>query len=181
MVTKNLKNLELELSVNRNITLKILVEENVSDSYVGWLNDYEVTKYTEQNYYKHTFDTVRNFVNQKYYSHNDLLFGIFFKGIHVGNIKLGPIKFEHMSADISYFIGEKNFWGKGIASLCVKSIVKFAVNELDMKKISAGYYENNIGSEKVLAKCGFSVEGICQSSVIFENKRINSIIVGYVP
>ena len=86
-----------------------------------------------------------------------------------------------MSAEVSYFIGEKKFWGKGIASKCVETVVHFAVTELGLKKINAGYYENNIGSEKVLAKCGFVVEAHRISELIFEKKRINQVLVGYVP
>jgi RimJ/RimL family protein N-acetyltransferase len=86
-----------------------------------------------------------------------------------------------MSAEVSYFIGEKNFWGKGIASKCVKTITQFGVSDLGLKKINAGYYENNIGSAKILEKCGFVVEGVKVSDIIFEKKRINSVLVGYVP
>ena len=88
-------------------------------------------------------------------------------GTHIGNIKLGPIKFEHMSGEISYFIGEKKFWGKGIASKCVETVVHFAVRQLGLKKINAGYYENNIGSSKVLEECGFVFKGNRISDVIF--------------
>ena len=125
--------------------------------------------------------TPGEFVSQKYDSESDLLFGIFFDGTHIGNIKLGPLKLEHMSTEVSYFIGEKEFWGKGIASKCIETIVQFAVSELGLKKISSGYYENNIGSAKVLKKCGFVIEGTKVSEIIFENKRINHVLVGYVP
>ena len=73
------------------------------------------------------------------------------------------------------------FWGKGIASRCVDTVVQFAITELGLKKINAAYYENNISSAKVLKKCGFVIEGNKVSEVIFENKRINSVLVGYVP
>ena len=29
------------------------------------------------------------------------------KKTHIGNIKLGPINFDHLTSEISYFIGEK--------------------------------------------------------------------------
>ena len=89
----------------------------MTESYVGWLNDYEVTKFTEQKYFKHTFESTKSFVNQKYDSENDLLFGIFFDSTHIGNIKLGPIKFNNLSAEVSYIIGEKKILGK---RYCIK-------------------------------------------------------------
>ena len=180
MSTKNLVKKHIQIQVDKDIFLKILTPNDVAESYVDWLNDYEVTKFTEQRYFKHTLESTMNFVSQKFDSKNDLLFGIFCDEKHIGNIKLGSIKFVHMSAKVSYFIGEKRFWGKGIASKCVRTIVKLAISDLGLKKINAGYYENNISSEKVLKKCGFVVEGIKVSDVIFENKRINSVFVGYV-
>ena len=180
MSTETLARKKIKIQVNEQIFLRVLRLNDVSDSYVEWLNDYEVTKFTEQKYFIHTVESIKTFVRQKDNSEGDLLFGIFFDGTHIGNIKLGPIRFEHMSAKVSYFIGEKKFWGKGIASKCVETVVHFAVNELGLKKINAVYYENNIGSAKVLEKCGFVVEGNKISDVIFENKRIGSVLVGYV-
>ena len=181
MSTEALAKKDIKIKVDEQILLKVLRLTDVSESYVEWLNDYEVTKFTEQKYFRHTLESTKTFVSQKYNSGNDLLFGIFFDNTHVGNIKLGPIKFDHMSADVSYFIGEKKFWGRGIASKCVKTIVQLAVTDLGLKKINAGYYENNIGSAKVFEKCGFVVEGVRISDVIFEKKRINSVLVGYIP
>ena len=170
----------IKIKADKKIFLRVLNLNDVSKSYIKWLNDYEVTKFTEQKYFRHTFESTKTFVSQKFESETDLLFGIFFDGTHIGNIKLGPIKFEHMSAEVSYFIGEREFWGKGIASKSVETIVAFAITELSLKKISAGYYENNIGSAKVFKKCGFIIEGTKVSEVIFENNRINQVLVGYI-
>lgn len=181
MSTEALAKKDIKIKVDEQILLKVLRLNDVSESYVEWLNDYEVTKFTEQKYFRHTLESTKTFVSQKYNSEGDLLFGIFLDGTHIGNIKLGPIKFEHMSAEVSYFIGEKKFWGKGIASKCVETVVHFAVTKLGLRKINAGYYENNIGSAKVFEKCGFVVEGNRISDVIFEDKRISGVLVGYVP
>jgi [ribosomal protein S5]-alanine N-acetyltransferase len=181
MNNKKLAKKNIKINVDEHVSLKILNLNDVAEHYVDWLNDYEVNKFTEQKHFRHTLESTKTFVSQKYESESDLLFGIFFNATHIGNIKLGPIKLEHMSSEVSYFIGDKQFWGKNIASKCVEAIIQFAVTELGFKKISAGYYENNIGSAKVLKKCGFVVEGIKISEIIFENKRINTVLVGYVP
>ena len=181
MIAETLAKKKIKIKVDEQILLEVLRLNDVSGSYVEWLNDFEVTKFTEQKYFRHTIESTKTFVSQKDNSEVDLIFGIFFDGTHIGNIKLGPIDLVHMSAEVSYFIGEKEFWGKGIASKCVEAIVQFAVTELGLKKVNAGYYENNIGSAKVLQKCGFVVEGNRISQIIFENKRINHVLVGYVP
>ena len=75
---------------NENL-LKTIKIDDVSKKYVDWLNDYNVTKYTEQRYFLHTSESVSDFVSRKYNSENDLLFGIFLEKLHIGNFKLGPI------------------------------------------------------------------------------------------
>ena len=160
-----------KIIVDENCFLKILKKSDVTPKYISWLNDYEVTKFTEQKYFNHTYESVLNFVIEKYKSEQDS---------QNGNIKLGPIKWEHKAAEISFFIGEKEFWGKGIATKCVKKLVQFGIKELFLEKVNAGYYEKNIGSGKVLKNCGFEIEGIRESDVIFENQRIKSILVGYL-
>ena len=172
---------DLKIKVDKTFFLKILKKSDVSENYVSWLNDYEVTKFTEQKYYNHNYKSVLNFVKEKYVSEKDFLFGIYFKNQHIGNIKLGPIKWEHKTAEISYFIGEKSFWGQGIAKKCIEKIINFGVDELTLRKINAVYYQTNLAYSKVLKKCGFKIEGIRESELIFENQRINLILVGYIP
>ena len=179
MEKRNLNKRNIKLTVADDIFLKVLTSNDVDENYVYWLNDYSITKFTEQKYFKHTFDSIKEFVTQKYESENDLLFGIFVKGKHIGNIKLGPINFYHLSAEVSFLIGEKKLWGKGIASVCTSTIVQYAVAQLGLKKITAGYYENNTGSAKVFQKCGFIIEGKKRSQLIFEDQRIDHISVGY--
>lgn len=172
-------NKNTKIIVDKNFYLKTLKADNVSKDYVKWLNDYEVSKYTEQKYIKHNLKNVELYVTKMASSDSHLLFGIFVNQLHIGNVKLGPIKWEHKSADISYFIGDKKYWGKGLATKSVKNVVKFAIEKLGIEKINAGYYEVNKSSEKVLKKCGFEIEGIKKKEILFEGKRINKVLVGF--
>ena len=138
------------------------------------MNDFEVHKYTEQKYIKHSLADIRNFVREKNKSKNEFLYGIFLKknnlNIHIGNIKLGPVNYIQKTSDISYFIGEKEMWGKGYTTLAIKEIIKIAKKK-GIKKLKAGLYEMNIGSKKVLIKNGFKIEGKFKSEIIYKGKR----------
>ena len=47
------------------VELKELEENDVTQSYVDWMNDLEVTRYTEQCFVLHTLDGVKSFVEKK--------------------------------------------------------------------------------------------------------------------
>ena len=100
--------------------------------------------------------------------------------IHVGNIKLGPIDFNHKTAEISYFIGDKKYHNKGIASLAIKKILLIAKKQFKLKKITAGVYSKNISSKKVLLKNKFKLEGNLINQYKFKNIRINKLIYGKI-
>ena len=165
------------------ILRKLNLKKDISRKYQNWMNDPEVHKYTEQKYNKHSLINIRKFVREKNKSKNEFLYGIFLKrnnlNAHIGNIKLGPIKFIHRTADISYFIGEKELWGKGYTTLAIKEIIKIA-KKMGLKKLKAGLYEMNIGSKKVLEKNNFKLEGKFKSEIVYKGKRYNSYWFGKI-
>ena len=162
---------------------KLNLKSDISGKYQSWMNDFEVHKYTEQKYTKHSLVNIRKFVREKNNSKNEFLYGIFLKknnsNIHIGNIKIGPINFIHKNAELSYFIGEKKLWGKGYATLAIIEAVKIA-KKMGIKKLKAGCYKKNIGSKKVLEKNKFKLEGKLKSEYVFMNKRIDQYLFGRI-
>ena len=172
------------------IFLRVLQERDVTKKYVRWMNDYDIVKFTEQRFKRHTYSNIKNFVRKKNKSKNDFLFGIFLKQNsnkdkiyqmteeHIGNIKLGRINFTNKTADVSYIIGEKKYWGKGIATLAVKEIIKIASQKYKLKKLQGGCWKINIGSRKVFERNKFIKEGVLKSHIIHGNKRYDNLIYG---
>ena len=93
--------------VNNDIFIRIISKKDVSLTYLNWLKNDEIMKFTEQNNKNHTLESTNKFVEEKLQSKFDFLFGIFFNNNHLGNIKLGPIDWEKGEAQISFFLGKK--------------------------------------------------------------------------
>ena len=163
------------------IIRKLNPKKNITAKYQKWMNDPEVHKYTEQRYKKHSLKDIKKFVKEKNKSKTEFLFGIFLKKNkilnHIGNIKLGPINFIHLTAEISYFLGEKDLWEKGYTTMAIKKIINIA-RKKKLKKLKAGLYEMNKGSKKVLEKNGFILEGEFKSEVIYNKKRYSNYWYG---
>jgi len=168
---------KLILKINKNCSLRILNPSDVSQDYISWMNDYEVVKFTEQSEILHSKSSIKKFVKEKLDSKSELLFGIFYKEKHIGNIKLGPIKWNDLTSDISYIIGIKELWGKGIATSSINAVSNFSNKSLNLKKLYAGYYENNFGSARALEKCGFTIDYIKKKDILFEGLRKDRIRV----
>ena len=148
---------DLKLIVNDDIFIRVISKKDVSLKYLNWLKNKEIMKFTEQNRKKHTLESTIKFVEEKFQSKFDFLFGIFFKNNHLGNVKLGPIDWDKREAQISFFLGEKKFWGKGIMFRVIKKLLSFAFQTLGLIKIKAGYDKKNLASAKVFEKCNFKI------------------------
>ena len=164
----------------KKIILKELNVSMVSSKYLQWMKSKNIMCYTEQRFSKHSIPKIINFVKATKKSKNNYVYGIFIiinnRKIHVGNIKLGPINFNHNYADISYFIGDVKFQKLGIGTIAIKKVLEIAKRKFKLKKIFAGIYSNNVNSKKILLKNKFVLEGTFKKKFIYENKRIAELV-----
>ena len=149
--------------VCRNISISDCTEE-----YLSWLNDKKVNIFLETRWVNQDLFKIKDFVYNVINSNHSILFAIVVgnERKHIGNIKIGPINSHYNNADISYFIGDKEYWGKGIATKAIKLVSDYGFNELGLHRIQAGVFDENIGSIKALIKAGFVEEASFKEALI---------------
>jgi ribosomal-protein-alanine N-acetyltransferase len=162
----------------KQIYLKILTPEDVTQKYVDWMNDKEIGQYLESRFNKHTTESVKSYVRD-FDPKKNLLFGIFCntKKNHIGNIKIGNINEYHKFADIGLVVGDKDYWSKGIASEAIMLVCKYGFETLKLHKLTAGMYEKNMGSYKAFIKNDFKEVGRYKKHYKFENTYLDGILV----
>jgi ribosomal-protein-alanine N-acetyltransferase len=65
--------------------------------------------------------------------------------------------------DIGFHITPK-LWGQGCATEAARAIIRWCFDHLNVHRIQADCTDGNIGSERVLLKCGFKLEGVWRES-----------------
>jgi ribosomal-protein-alanine N-acetyltransferase len=162
------------------ITLRPLTVAEVSDAYIGWMNDAVTNRFMETRWRAHTRPDVEAFVADKAASETEHLFGIFLnaEGRHIGNLKIGPIDHNHGRGELSYFIGDEAARGQGFASEAVALGVRIGFAQLGLHKLTAGIYALNGESGRVLSKNGFKAEGRRPSHFAFEGGRDDMVEYG---
>lgn len=164
------------------LIIKSLCVDDISKKYIEWLNDKEVNQYLETRFQVQNNQSCLEFVKRMQEDANEELFAIYTNNNneHIGNCKLGAINKFHHTAEISFFIGSKSFWGAGYATEVVSHVVQYGFENLGLEKITAGCYESNKGSKKVLIKAGFEVEGFRKGQVAFGSQREGVYNLGIV-
>lgn len=72
---------------------------------------------------------------------------------------------ERLSCEIGYWLGEP-YWGRGIVTRAVAAVTEHAFETLQLVRVEAEVFEGNMGSMRVLEKCGYEREARMRKAVV---------------
>lgn len=166
----------------KRIYLREVRLSDVNEQYYRWLNDGEVSQFLETRFFPQSLASIEKYVENLSISCDSVFLAIIIKKTnkHIGNIKIGSINWIHRFADVALVLGDKTNWGKGYATEAIKLIVDYAFTTLNLHRLNAGIYANNVGSLKAFLKAGFKEEGTQRKARFFRDKYVDEKIVGIV-
>ena len=95
-----------------------------------------------------------------------------------GIVGLVGIDKKHGLAECVCIIGERKFWGKGLATIAHSLLFQWAFEALGLHKIWAVIYTNNPAIERVVERLGFKTEGTLREEKLIHGKRIDLYRIG---
>jgi RimJ/RimL family protein N-acetyltransferase len=95
----------------------------------------------------------------------------------VGNISLKDINRRMLTAEIAYSIAPEAR-GNGYATAAVRLVTQRAFTESPLRRLIAYVHEDNVASQRVLAKVGYTPEGVLREHYIVNGNPVNEIIYG---
>ena len=124
-----------------------------------------------------TIESHRSFKSKK-----GFVFGIDFRetgdelsSSFVGIISIENIDKINMNAEVGYWIG-KEYWDSGIVTESLALVIDYAFNILDLHKLYASVFAQNIASIHVLEKCSLRKEGeLCEQR--YKHGKFHNILL----
>lgn len=159
---------DLPIISGRICRLAPLDLEDATDRYVGWLNDPDVTRFTEIRPGDATRNSVRAYIDANLADNAAALWRIDFEGAHVGNIRLSGITRHHGRATVALIIGERAARGRGLGADAIESLSLHAFATMGVRKLSAGILAGNAASAKAFRKAGYHHEATLTRHANFE-------------
>ncbi|WP_224370543.1 GNAT family N-acetyltransferase [Hyalangium versicolor] len=101
--------------------------------------------------------------------------------IDVGGEAVGSIGLElhgdvhRTTAEIGYWLGASH-WGRGLATMAVGALTRYAFEELGLERVHAFLFEWNPASRRVLEKAGYTFEGRMRRYVI-KDGRVGDVLL----
>ena len=135
------------------VTIRPLMEEDAYTS-VKWRNDPEVFEYTGNAYkqeikIENELEWIRKVMNNS----TDYRCAILVDDIYVGNIYLTDI--DGITAHYHIFIGNKEYWGRGVAKKASLLILDYAFNTLKLQNVQLRVRKENTTAFMLYKKLGF--------------------------
>ena len=99
----------------------------------------------------------------------------------VGTITIPEINYDlfHLTAGISFVIGNKDVQGMGYATEALESLSYYMFNYTNIEKLWGGCYEGHSATEKIFKKCGFTCEARLKKQLInYNGDRVDRIFYG---
>ena len=166
----DIKNLNV---VGNKIYLRPFQKSDIRNTYVSWLNDPEVVKYSNQRFFNHTIETSHNYL-KSFKDTNNIYMAIedrFTKELY-GSIT-AYTQIHHGVTDIGLLIGNKNAWGKGIGFEAWTLMMNFLSTKRYIRKVTGGTLRVNIAMIRIMKKSGMTLEAIKKNQELFNNKPVD--------
>lgn len=150
------------------------------DHFYRWINDDEVIRYSLTKF--HTIkskDQITDWFLSMISNSNSFTIGIEnLQGNLIGHVGISGINNVDKNGEYFIFIGDKNYWGKGIASQATKDMVRLGFEKLDLHRIFLTASSNNKGALRAYKKAGFIEEGEMREAFCRNNQYSNKVFMG---
>ena len=155
---------------------------NITDSekIYPWLLDSEVQLLTGGNTFFPSKDYVKKWVEGKIFDSKDIYLAICLTDTEeiIGYLSINDIDHRNRKAVWGgILIGEKEYWGKGIATDAARLMLKFVFEELNINLLWGWVREDHTSSIKMLEKLGFKKTGVLPQSIYKGGKFSNLIMI----
>jgi len=167
----------MDLLKNNNFYLRELDVSDVSDDYLRWVNDVEITRFLEIKYQTFTKDDLKDFVLSSKADDSKVLWGIFCNETdkHIGNISI-TCNLNRGVFDGGYFIGDREYWGSSAGLEALMLMMMHGFDNMNMRRIIAGAYSNNMNARFLFHKIGFEKEAKIKESYLCDGKPVDVVI-----
>ena len=78
---------------------------------------------------------------------------------HIGNASIHDIEWVSRIASFGLFVGEPSAWNRGFGSDAIRTLVRFAFDEMNLQKLRIDVFDYNDRAKHILESHGFVQEG----------------------
>jgi RimJ/RimL family protein N-acetyltransferase/SAM-dependent methyltransferase len=159
------------------VRLRAIREGDLPD-YVRWLNDPEVTQFTQIESGDITLEGEREwFARITAPEEGNRHWAIELEGRHVGNCALMPDP-AGLTAGFGIIIGDKSAWNRGCGTAAVREVLRIGFAEMGLQRVHLTAMAENARAIRCYEKCGFRREGLRRRHYLKRGRLVDVVCMG---
>jgi RimJ/RimL family protein N-acetyltransferase len=155
------------------LCLSCFTQGHVNASYIGWLNDPNVVKYSNQRFISHTSETCLHYL-QSFSGTSNCFYAIeeAATGQMLGTLTVYA-NLHHQTADIGILIGPTQHWGQGLGQEAFELAMRTLASTGQIRKITAGTMACNVGMVKIMERSGMHLEATRKAQELLDGQPVD--------
>lgn len=148
------------------------------DAANDWINEHDITRFLTL-HQPVPRGATRAWYESMLNNKNDYAFAIYTKRKkHIGTIGLHNIDWKNRNAMLGISIGAPNSRSLGYGEDAIRTLLRFAFNELNLHRVALHVYAFNARAIRCYEKCGFKNEGAMREFIFREGAFHDALNMG---
>ena len=163
-------------SPDGSLSLRPVSEDDLTPSYINWLNDQSLMRYSNQRFMNHTLATSRSYL-ATFTKTDNLFLAICDREDQLVGTMTAYRNMNHQTVDLGILIG-KEFTGKGFGKAAWKIMISYFTSDGLTRKITAGCASPNLAMIRLAEGCGMALEGRRVGQEVYDNVLVDILLFG---
>ena len=152
------------------VSLRPFTLQDITDDYIGWLNDPEVTRYSNQRFFVHDRASCKAYFASFADTANAFL------SIHttLNPTAIGTMtayrNLHHKTCDAGIMVGNRSYWGGGYGQEAWNLLTNWLLSEGEVRKLTAGCLAANQAMVRLMERSGMVHEATREGQELLDGE-----------
>ena len=152
------------------VSLRPFSPADVTEVYVGWLNDPEVTRFSNQRFRSHSRESCEAYLASFADTANLFVSIRDAKSDRAIGTMTAYRNEHHVTCDVGIMIGERDYWGGGYGQEAWNLLTDWLLTEGGVRKLTAGCLAPNGGMVRLMERSGMVREAVRKDHEIVDGR-----------
>jgi RimJ/RimL family protein N-acetyltransferase len=152
------------------VLLGLFQPSDITPEYLGWLNDPQVVRYSNQRLHQHSAETCKKYLSSFEGTNNWFLKIVdSLDGLTVGTMT-AYASAHHGTVDLGILIGRREVWGQGLGQDAWNTLMGWFLEKAKLRKVTGGAMRANVAMVRIMEKSGMNLEAVRGGQELLEGK-----------
>lgn len=155
------------------VLLRPFTKFDIDASYIGWLNDPDVVRFSNQRFLVHNQESCMRYLASFDGSTNMFMSARRLTDDRPIGTLTAYVSSHHGTVDVGIMIGDKSVCGLGYGQDAWDSLTNWLLGREDIRKLTAGTLACNYGMIKIMEHSGMRLEAVRKAQEIVEGRPMD--------